>query len=99
MDDISAGLVIDLTPGSGALARACLEKGILYVGITQKPAHTSWLINVLNRAAVECASRNGSTLYEQDLATCLQDHFKELIEEMNDQDASLSDDEGADFVA
>ena len=99
MEDISASLVIDLTPGSGALARACLEKGIQYVGITREQSHCSWLIHVLNRAAMECASRNGSTLYEQDLATCLQDHFKELIEEMNDQDASLSDDEGADFVA
>ena len=94
--DISAGLVIDLTPGSGALARACLEKGILYVGITREPAHCSWLINVLNRAAVECTTRNGSTLSEQDLGTCLQDHFKELIEELHDQDASLSD--GEEFI-
>ena len=93
MEDISASLVIDLTPGSGALARACLEKGIQYVGFTREPAHCSWLINVLNRAAVECTTRNGSTLYEQDLATCLEDHFKELIEELQDQDLSVSDDE------
>ena len=93
MVDISAGLVIDLTPGSGALARACLEKGIQYIGITRDTAHCSWLINVLNRAAVECTTRNGSTLYEQDLATCLQDHFKEVVEELHDQDASLSDDD------
>ena len=57
LDDISAGLVIDFTPGSGALARACLEKGIQYVGITRKSVHASWLINVLNRAAVECTTK------------------------------------------
>ena len=85
--------MIDFTPGSGALARACLEKGIQYVGITRKSVHASWLINVLKRAAVECTTNKGTALFEQDLATCLQDHFKELIEELNDQDAALTDDE------
>ena len=96
LGDISAGLVIDLTPGSGALARACLEDEVQYIGITRKQTHASWLINVLNRSAVECTTRNGSALYAQDLATCLKDHSKELIEELHDQDASLSD--GEEFV-
>ena len=95
LSDISAGLVIDLTPGSGALARACLQSGIQYVGVCRKVEHASWLINVLNRAAVELIRRNGTALYEQDLAPCLEDHFKELIEELNAQDAAVSEEEDA----
>ena len=95
LSDISAGYVIDFTPGSGALARACLETGIQYVGICRKTEHASWLVNVLNRAAVELITRNGTALYEQDLASCLTDHFKELIEELHAQDAAMSEDEDA----
>ena len=93
LSGISAGLVIDLTPGSGALARACLQSGIQYVGVCRKVEHASWLINVLNRAAVELITRNGTTLYESDLASVLKDHFKELIEELNAQDAAVSEEE------
>jgi hypothetical protein len=93
LSDISAGLVIDLTPGSGALARACLQSGIQYIGVCRKVEHASWLINVLNRAAVELITRNGTTLYESDLASVLKDHFKELIEELNAQDAAVSEEE------
>ena len=85
--------MIDLTPGSGAPARACVESSIPYVGVTKKQVHASWLINVVNRAAVELITRNGSSLYEQDLANCIKDHFKELLEELNDCDEALSDDE------
>ena len=61
------------------------------MGICRSVEHSSWLINVLNRAAVECTSRNGTALYEQDLATCLKDHVKELVEELHAQDAAMSD--------
>ena len=87
--------MIDLTPGSGALARACLEAGIQYVGICRKAEHASWLINVSNCAAVELVTRTGTALYEQDLASCLKDHFEELIEELHAQDAAMSEEEDA----
>ena len=87
--------MIDLTPGSGACARACLEVGIQYVGICRTPEHASWLINVTNRAAVEMISRNGTALYEQDLAAVMTDHFKEMIEELHAQDAAMSEEEDA----
>ena len=77
----------------GALARACLQAGIQYIGVFRKAEHASGLINVLNRAAVELIRRNGTALYEQDLAPCLEDHFKELIEELNAQDAAVSEEE------
>ena len=89
--EIAASLVIDLTPGSGAMARACLEEGIQYIGVCRHQQHASWLQNILNRAAVERHTRLGTTLYEQDLVTCINEHFKELIDEMHDMDAAKSD--------
>ena len=72
------------------MARACLDNGIQYIGICRTDEHCSWLTNILNRAAVECISRNGSPLCQQDLSTCIQDHFKELIDELHQQDAAVS---------
>ena len=34
-------LVVDYSPGSGAMARACLNEGIQYVGICRSDAHVS----------------------------------------------------------
>jgi len=96
LKEIAVALVIDLTPGSGAMARACLDEGIEYIGVCRSQGHSSWLVNVLNRASVESTVRQGTALYEQDLATCLQDHFKELIDELHAQDAAVSDDEATD---
>ena len=73
------------------MARACLNKGIEYVGICRTEEHCSWLTNILNKAAVECISRNGSPLYQQDLASCINAHFKELIQELHQQDAAVAD--------
>ena len=75
------------------MARACLDEGIEYIGVCRSQQHVSWMVNVLNRASVESTVRQGTALYEQDLATCLKDHFKELIDELHAQDAAVSDDE------
>ena len=89
LPEVRAALVVDYSPGSGAMARACLDLGIQYVGICRTDQHCSWLTNILNTAAVECISRNGSPLYQQDLATCINDHFRELIDELHQQDAAV----------
>jgi hypothetical protein len=93
LKEIAAKLVIDLTPGSGAMARACLDEGIQYVGICRSQQHCSWLVNILNRAAVESTVRSGTALYAQDATALINDHFKELIDELHTQDAAVSDDE------
>ena len=90
--EVRAALVVDYSPGSGAMARACLNQGIQYVGICRTEQHCSWLTNILNKAAVECISRSGSPLYQQDLASCIQAHFKEVIEELHQQDAAVAED-------
>ena len=51
------------------------------------------MVNVTNRAAVYCQTRTGTALYEQDLASSITEHFKELIDELQDQDVAASDDE------
>ena len=93
ISNYSTELVVDLTPGSGAFARACLDEGVQYVGVCRSQQHSSWLLNVMNRASLESITREGTALYEQDLATCLNDHFKEHIDELHAQDAAASDDE------
>ena len=75
------------------MARACLDKGIQYIGVSRTQSHSSWLANILNRASVESTVRQGTALYEQDLATCLKAHFEELIDELHAQDAAVSDEE------
>ena len=92
LSEVRAALVVDYSPGSGAMARACLSKGIQYVGICRTDQHCSWLTNILNKAAVECISRNGSPQYQQDLASCINAHFMELIDELHQQDAAVADD-------
>ena len=89
--EVKAALVVDFSPGSGAMARACLNQGIHYVGICRTEKHCSWLTNILNKAAVECCARNGSPLYQQDLAQCISSHFRELIDELHQQDAVEAD--------
>ena len=89
--ELCAALVVDYSPGSGAMARACLNAGIPYVGICRTEEHCSWLTNILNKAAVECISRTGSPLYQQDLASCIDAHFKEVIQELHQQDAAVVD--------
>ena len=91
LSEVCAALVVDYSPGSGALARACLNQGIQYVGICRTDRHCSWLTNILNKAAVKCISRNESPLYQQDLAICISTHFAELIDELHQQDAAVAD--------
>jgi hypothetical protein len=93
LSDVAAGIVIDFTPGSGAMARACLDAGIQYFGICRTPQHMSWLVNVLNRAAVESTTRSGTALYEQDLASCIAGHFKEVLQELHAQDETAAHDD------
>ena len=99
LPEVKAALVVDYSPGSGAMARACLNLGIQYVGICRSAQHCSWLTNILNKAAVECISRTGSPLYQQDLATCINEHFKELIDELHQQDAAVAEEPDGEYCA
>lgn len=84
--DLDAKAVFDLTP-SGSLGRACLEKGILYTALAKNAEHNSWLQNLFDRHAMGIITTTGTTLYEQDLAQCVTDHFQDVLDQLHQQDA------------
>ena len=93
MNDNSAGLVVDFTPGSGALARACFDSGIQYAGVCRTDEHALWLVKFLNRAAVASIVKPANHLHEPGLAKGLKDQFMEVIDEVNALDQAISEDE------
>ena len=82
---IDAAQVVDLSPGSGSVGRACLREGIQYVGLCRTESHAVWVGNVLDREACELTVTNNTPLFEQDLATMLQKHFKEVLDQQKQQ--------------
>ena len=92
MTDVKARAVFDMTPGSGALARACMEEGISYAGVCRTPVHASWLMNICDRQALRQLCTKGCALYHQTLSSCIQSHFGELLDRLNDQDAAADTD-------
>ena len=82
---IDARQVIDLSPGSGSVGRACLRDGIQYVALCRTESHSAWVGNVLDREACELTVTNNTPLFEQDLASMLEKHFKEVLEQQKQQ--------------
>ena len=87
LEDLDAKVVCDLSPGSGTCARACMDMGISYTGITRAPEHCSWLQNVLDRHALQTITTTGSPLFEQDLAAAIREHFQDLLDQLHEADA------------
>ena len=50
---LDAKMVVDMSPGSGSVGRACLRLNIQYVAACKTEIHRSWLSNVLDREALE----------------------------------------------
>ena len=94
LPEVRAALVVDYSPGSGAMARACLNKGIQYVGICRTDQHCQWLTRILNKAALERITLEEGHLYVQDLATGILEHFKDELDEVKYLDNGV--DEGRD---
>ena len=97
LKDLMVTAVFDATPGSGQLARACLDKGIPYTGIAKNHQHAKWLINILDRYAIALVGKSGSAFYDADLATLAKEHFQDVTDLIGQQDLSedcapLSDD-------
>lgn len=86
LHDFDIASVCDLTPGSGQLAEACLQKGCQYVGMVASEVHLSWLQNVLDRQTLKHLVCSGRPLYQQDLATSIQEHFADVLEQLNEPD-------------
>ena len=85
--DVQAKTVFDLTPGSGACGRAAMEMGLVYACVTRNVEHSSWLQNIFDRQALRGICESNGPLHEQDLSQCIQEHFSEVLDQLNDMDA------------
>lgn len=94
-EDLQARIVYDLTPGGGMAARAAMEMGITYTGVTRSQEHASWLSNVVDRSALRAIVTSGTALHNQDLHTCIEEHFADVLAQLKDADA-VEDKEPAD---
>ena len=81
-----ASYVVDLAPGGGVTARACLALGIPWVGLCVNQVHADWLGNVLDRWTLDLIVTEGCALYEQDLATLVRNHFSDALRQIQERD-------------
>jgi hypothetical protein len=56
--------VLDLT-GNPQLAKACLRKGLHYVGVALSKDHANWMSNVIDAEAIKVLCDTGHTLWQQ----------------------------------
>ena len=94
---LDAKLVVDLSPGSGALGRACLRRSVPYVADCATEGHRAWLGNALGQEACEPITKNGSPLFETDLSDMIKTHYQDVLEVMaemqREPDSESHDDE------
>ena len=96
---VDGKVVVDLSPGSGSVGRACLRKSVQYVAACGSEKHRKWLGNALDREACELIAKEKSPLFETDLAALIQTHFQYVLdqaEEMRRDDDSGDDDDDND---
>ena len=82
LDEFTGKAVFDLTAGSGALMEACLTRGVPYHGVCLNKDHMTWLQAVADRAACGLMSIEGSTLYAEELAKTVKQHFSDLLQHL-----------------
>jgi hypothetical protein len=87
LKDMDAKCVFDLTPGSGACARAAMSLGISYTCLCRNAEHNSWLQNVLDRAATKTIVQEKSPMFDEELAKGVREHFQEVLDQLHRQDA------------
>ena len=101
LTDLDAKVIFDLSPGSGACAKAAMDMGKVWVGVCRSHEHQSWLQNVLDRHALTLITKSGSPLYDKTLAQGVEDHFSDVLANLQAADKakdseSESDSEGND---
>ena len=79
LTEMGAKCVVDLTPGSGALAEAAMTLGVQYFGFVTDHVHLGWLTNVVDRASCRQIVKTGSFLYQEDLAVSLKEMFSDIV--------------------
>ena len=87
LEEVQAGCVIDVSPGSGVLASACMRRGMPYVGLVSNAQHLTWLTNVVDRSSCKYMCTTGNHLYQEDLATLLAELFSDVVDPKEDATA------------
>ena len=80
LGDLYVGAVVDVTPGSGVLAQACLLEGWPYLAIPKTAAHASFMHNKLDRDALNVISLSGSAMHQADMAEHIKEHFADVLD-------------------
>ena len=94
LEDTMTQAVVDLSPGSGALAEACMKMGAQYFGVVFDRTHYQWLSDVVDRASLQYICEQGGVLYHSDLATTLKELFSDHMGKGdNDGAGDLSDED------
>ena len=94
LEMLDAKMVVDLSPGSGAVGRACLRQSIPYVAACGSDAHRTWLGNALDREACELITKEKSPLFETDLSELIKNHFQDVLDQMEAMGRDEDEDEG-----
>ena len=95
LEETMTQAVVDLSPGSGALAEACMKMGAQYFGVVFDRTHFQWLSNVVDRASLKHICAQGGVLYHADLATHLKELFSDHMEQGDNDGAGDISDEDA----
>jgi hypothetical protein len=96
LSSYKAKAVLDLTPGSGACARAAMELGLHYSCFCRNAEHACWLRNILDVQALRGMCTSGSSLFVQGYLECVSEHFKDVLDRLDIMDAA-EDHEPADM--
>ena len=79
LEQLQVKTVVDITPGSGILASACMELGVPYFGMCINHQHHTWLSNVMDRMSLKYITQSGSALHMDDLASQVSDIFADML--------------------
>lgn len=85
LEELKVKSVFDLSPGSGALASACLLSGEQYFGVCRNETHQNWLANVVDRMTMSLACDASTPVHQvggDTLATAIKDHFPDVLDEI-----------------
>ena len=85
---LDAQVVVDWSPASASVGRACLRAGMQYVALCRNEAHASWVGSILDREACELVATPRSPLFEQDVASMVKQHCKDVLQQLQKQGAA-----------
>ena len=92
LGNFNVKVVVDLSPGSGQLARACLDTATSCIAVARNQSHSSWLQNVLDRYVMLTIVRSGTYLHDSDLAASIKELFFDVLDQLHAADASDDND-------